>query len=115
MSSPRRGRTQETSPMNPLTTCDNSPVPDLDPSAWLDRRATEQARHAATVRHQSERRRLIDPATCDRDYTQEEIEFMGAMQHYKKKSGRMFPTWSEVLEVLQSLGYRKVENEDAET
>jgi hypothetical protein len=32
---------------------------------------------------------------------------MAAMQRYKESSGRMFPTWSEVLEVLQSLGYRK--------
>ena len=29
------------------------------------------------------------------------------MQDYKKKSGRMFPTWSEVLEVLRGLGYEK--------
>ncbi len=29
------------------------------------------------------------------------------MHDYKIKSGRMFPTWCEVLEVLQSLGYRK--------
>ena len=29
---------------------------------------------------------------------------MQAMQEYKQSSGRMFPTWSEVLEVLQGLG-----------
>jgi hypothetical protein len=29
------------------------------------------------------------------------------MQAYKQSSGRMFPTWSEVLEVLQGLGYQK--------
>ena len=33
---------------------------------------------------------------------------MGALQEYKRRSGRMFPTWSEVLEVLRALGYRKV-------
>ena len=33
---------------------------------------------------------------------------MRAMQRYKQTSGRMFPTWSEVLEVLKSLGYEKV-------
>ncbi len=33
---------------------------------------------------------------------------MKAMDDYKRKSGRMFPTWSEVLEVLHSLGYRQV-------
>ena len=32
---------------------------------------------------------------------------MRAMQEYKAKSGRMFPTWSEVLEVLRALGYEK--------
>ena len=29
------------------------------------------------------------------------------MQDYKKQSGRMFPTWSEVLEVIKLLGYEK--------
>jgi hypothetical protein len=33
---------------------------------------------------------------------------MMAMNEYKRRSGRMFPTWSEVLEVLQGLGYEKV-------
>jgi putative nucleotidyltransferase with HDIG domain len=36
-----------------------------------------------------------------------ELEFMHAMQAYKRSSGRQFPTWSEVLEVLRSLGYQK--------
>ena len=36
-----------------------------------------------------------------------ETEFMKAIQFYKMSSGRMFPTWSEVLEVLHDLGYRK--------
>ena len=31
-----------------------------------------------------------------------------AMDDYKRRSGRMFPTWSEVLEVIRDLGYRKV-------
>ena len=38
----------------------------------------------------------------------EEEDFMTAMQEYKKASGRMFPTWSEVLEVLRDLGYEKI-------
>jgi hypothetical protein len=53
------------------------------------------------------RRRQIDPTTCERDYSPEEIEFMGAMDAYKRRSGRMFPTCSEVLEVIKSLGYEK--------
>lgn len=59
-------------------------------------------------RRRMDRRRQIDPTTCERDYSDEQIEFMRAMDDYKRKSGRPFPTWSEVLEVLLSLGYRKV-------
>ncbi len=53
------------------------------------------------------RRRQIDPTTCERDYTVAELEFMNAIEEYKRSSGRMFPTCSEVLEVLQNLGYEK--------
>ena len=53
------------------------------------------------------RRRQIDPTTCERDYTCDEIEFMGALDEYKRRSGRMFPTCSEVLEVVRNLGYEK--------
>jgi hypothetical protein len=58
-------------------------------------------------RRKVERRRMIDPTTCERDYSDDEIEFMKAMDDYKRKSGRMFPTWSEVLEVVRGLGYMK--------
>jgi hypothetical protein len=60
-------------------------------------------------REKVERRRQIDPTTCERDYSQDEVEFMNAMNDYKRRSGRQFPTWSEVLEVLRAMGYRKVE------
>lgn len=53
------------------------------------------------------RRRQIDPTTCERDYTEAEVEFMHALDAYKRTSGRMFPTCSEVLEVIRNLGYVK--------
>src|SRR4051812_7165129 len=59
-------------------------------------------------REKVNRRRQIDPTTCERDYTETEIEFMNALDEYKRKSGRMFPTCSEVLEVIHSLGYVKL-------
>ncbi len=58
-------------------------------------------------REKVSRRRQIDPTTCERDYTDAEIEFMHALDQYKRASGRMFPTCSEVLEVLIGLGYEK--------
>ncbi|MFM7075614.1 MAG: hypothetical protein ACKO3G_06025 [Planctomycetaceae bacterium] len=53
------------------------------------------------------RRRFIDPTTCERDYGADEVEFMQALERYKRTSGRMFPTCSEVLEVLRGLGYER--------
>jgi hypothetical protein len=59
-------------------------------------------------RNKGERRRQVDPTTCERDYSDEQIEFMKAMDTYKRANRRPFPTWSEVLEVVVALGYRKV-------
>src|SRR5438477_440032 len=80
---------------------------------WTDRRQKSipvdvDRRKGEDRRHQGERRRQVDPTTCERDYTDEEIIFMKAMDQYKRDNRRPFPTWSEVLEVLHSLGYRKV-------
>ena len=41
------------------------------------------------------------------EYTPDEIEFMLAMDRYKRDNKRPFPTWHEVLQVLLSLGYSK--------
>jgi hypothetical protein len=86
--------------------------------AKSDRRAKDERRKqnvtVVAERRQGERRvkvqrrRQIDPTTCERDYNDDEIEFMQAMDAYKRASGRMFPTCSEILEVIRSLGYVRV-------
>jgi hypothetical protein len=40
--------------------------------------------------------------------SEEQFEFLMAIDAYKKANGRPFPTWTEVLEVIKALGYRKV-------
>lgn len=55
----------------------------------------------------ADRRRRVDPTTCERDYAPDELEFMQALDRYKRATGRMFPTCSEILEVVRSLGYAK--------
>ena len=101
--------------MTPQTALDETAAsPELDPRDWINGKASAQATRAAVARHQSGRRRFVDPTTCDKDYSEPEIEFMQAMQEYKQRSGRMFPTWSEVLEVLRSLGYRKLDTLELE-
>jgi len=62
----------------------------------------------AVERRKKPRRRQIDPTTCERDYSDPEIEFMHALDEYKRRNGRMFPTCSEILEVIRDLGYVKV-------
>jgi hypothetical protein len=83
-----------------------------------DRRKREipvamERRSGSERRYQGERRRQVDPTTCERDYNDDEILFMKAMDQYKRANRRPFPTWSEVLEVLHSLGYRKTEKATA--
>ena len=75
-----------------------------------DRRQKESdsvAQRRTSGRGQGKRRRHIDPTTCERDYSPDEIEFMQALDNYKHQSGRMFPTCSEILEVIHRLGYVK--------
>jgi hypothetical protein len=57
--------------------------------------------------HRNSPNRMVDPIVNVQDFAAAELEFMAAMQEYKRTSGRMFPTWSEVLEVLNGLGYKK--------
>ncbi len=40
--------------------------------------------------------------------SEEQFEFLMAIDEYKRKNTRPFPTWTEVLEVIKALGYRKV-------
>lgn len=79
----------------------------------IDRRrkqvpVAKERRKEIEPREKVSRRRQIDPTTCERDYSNDEVEFMNALDEYKRSSGRMFPTCSEVLEVLKNLGYCKM-------
>ena len=48
-----------------------------------------------------------DPTQRNRPYSDAEYEFIRAMNQYIERTGRRFPSWSQALEVLLSLGYRK--------
>jgi hypothetical protein len=89
----------------------------MDRRSKADRRGGDRRKQNIAVvaeRRQGERRvkvprrRQIDPTTCERDYSNDEIEFMQALDAYKRANGRMFPTCSEVLEVIRNLGYVRV-------
>lgn len=55
------------------------------------------------------RRRSDDRKAAEEgEMTTEQFEFCMAIQMYKKVNKKMYPTWTEVLEVVRQLGYRKV-------
>jgi len=37
------------------------------------------------------------------------LEFIQAIDDYKRANGRPFPSWSEVLEIIKTLGYERAE------
>ena len=61
-------------------------------------------------RRRSDERRSAEEG----EMTGEQFEFVMAIELYKKVNKRMYPTWTEVLEVVRQLGYRKVERREVE-
>jgi hypothetical protein len=92
-----------------------------DRRGGADRRAAEPPEPEAATRpaacpnrRRQDRRRRIDPTTFEKQYTADELEFMTAMQRYKVRTGKAFPTHAEVLEVAYSLGYRQIAERSAD-
>ena len=69
----------------------------------LDRR-TGLDRRRGPGRRRTEARRSAEEG----EMTAEQFEFLQAINEYKQVNKRPFPTWTEVLDVMKALGYRKV-------
>jgi len=69
-----------------------------------DRRASLDRRHA--LRRQEDQQ-AFQKRVEEGDLTLEEIEFVRAVDRYKRKFNRPFPTWSEILAIVKELGYTK--------
>ena len=55
------------------------------------------------------RRRSDDRRSAEEgEMNSEQFEFLMAVNEYKRVNKRPFPTWTEVLDVIKALGYRKV-------
>lgn len=55
-------------------------------------------------RRRSDSRRLAEEGQM----TPEQYEFLQAIMEYRQVNNRAFPSWTEVLDVVKALGYRKV-------
>ena len=69
----------------------------------VDRRLQLNRRRGPGRRRCEERKSAEEGQMSD-----EQFEFIMAIDEYKRKNTRPFPTWTEVLEVIKALGYRKV-------
>ena len=54
------------------------------------------------------RRGEVRKAAEEGEISGELLEFIMAIDQYKRINERPFPTWSEIFEIVQYLGYRKV-------
>ncbi len=55
------------------------------------------------------RRRTDDRKAAEEGHmSDEQFDFLMAIDEYKRSNDRPFPTWTEVLELIKALGYRKV-------
>ncbi|HVT88262.1 MAG TPA: hypothetical protein VHD56_05385 [Tepidisphaeraceae bacterium] len=118
-------------PVEPVTERREGQGPDrretvIDRRSGLDRRveSSEESGYPGSERRVAERRnstglerrrgpgrrRSDDRKSAEEgEMNAEQFEFVMAVETYKKVNKKMFPTWTEVLEVITQLGYRKVE------
>ncbi len=75
-----------------------------------DRRQSVVDRRLGLDRRRGPGRRLTDERKSAEEgqMSDEQFDFLMAIDEYKRKNSRPFPTWTEVLEVIKALGYRKV-------
>ena len=74
-----------------------------------DRRSVVDRRTGLDRRRGPGRRRTEERRSAEEgEMTEEQFEFLMAINEYKKVNRRPFPSWSEVLDVMKALGYRKV-------
>ena len=69
----------------------------------VDRRLGLDRRRGAGRRRSDERKSAEEGEMSD-----EQFEFLMAIDEYKRKNAKRFPSWTEVLELIKALGYRKV-------
>ncbi len=81
-----------------------------DRRAGKDRRQTVIDRRLELNRHRGpgKRRNTERKAAEEGEMSDEQFEFLMAVDEYKRKNLRPFPTWTEVLELIKAIGYRKV-------
>lgn len=81
----------------------------VDRRLGLDRRDRSTSAASGFERRRGPGRRLSDFTRSAEDggLTREQFLFLMAVESFKKANDTTFPTWTDVLEVIRLLGYRK--------
>src|SRR6185295_88589 len=76
-----------------------------------DRRKLDAGAPTGLERRRGPGRRLSDfvKAAEEGEMTQEQFLFLMAIEGFKKANNKVYPSWTDVLEVLRLLGYRKTQ------
>lgn len=75
-----------------------------------DRRASVVDRRSGLERRRGPGRRRPESRRSaeEGELSDDQFEFVMAMDEYKRSNKKPFPSWTEVLEVVKYLGYRKI-------
>ena len=82
----------------------------VDRRSGINRRGEEQSESDTNLeRRRGPGRRRTDfmRAADEGEMTQEQFMFVMAIDSFKRVNGLTFPTWTDVLEIIRKLGYRK--------
>ncbi|MFM9957795.1 MAG: hypothetical protein ACKVZJ_06945 [Phycisphaerales bacterium] len=85
------------------------PPGSIDPRSGIDRRALQAPDPSGLERRRGPGRRRTDftKSAEEGEMNKEQFLFLVAMDAFKKANSKTFPTWTDVLEVVRLLGYRK--------
>lgn len=81
----------------------------VDRRVGIDRRTLKGAKDSDLDRRRGAGRRLSDftRSAEEGEMTKEQFMFLMAIDEFKKANRKSYPTWTDVLEVVRLLGYRK--------
>jgi hypothetical protein len=81
----------------------------VDRRSGLDRRNVDLSSPTNLERRRGPGRRLTDfvKSAEEGEMNPEQFLFLMAIDAFKQANGKTFPTWTDVLEIIRKLGYRK--------
>ncbi|MBN1942798.1 MAG: hypothetical protein JW849_05830 [Phycisphaerae bacterium] len=83
--------------------------PDRRSTERMERRKRTDRRVGMERRRGPGRRRSDTRRSAEEgEMNEEQFAFIQAVNEYKRVNGKPFPTWTEVLDIVLAMGYRKV-------